>query len=292
MALSPHRALPFSWALALTMPAAPALAQQWVAPPIRTMPGTTIPYPSVYVPPPVHTQPGFIHSQALPTHLVADPTAPGQILGSTPYELLPPPYKKYANEFVAVDELRVINPWNGEVVRSSIQPRQGVYQRPLKREEFYRLIGGDELGQEYAAREGRRNRFIVGGAVSMSLGGILAIVGGTMAMIAAISPTDPKTGKCGPYESMCYSQGTLIGFGVMAGVGTAGLISGMVVLLSGATQKPDPVEPDEARRLAAQYNQGLRQQLGLTPPTTPIPPAGSLAPPPVASDPASPPPGL
>lgn len=54
MALSPHRAMPFSLALALTMPAAQALAPQWVAPPIRTMPGTTIgltPPPAPAAPP-------------------------------------------------------------------------------------------------------------------------------------------------------------------------------------------------------------------------------------------------
>ena len=65
----------------------------------------------------------------------------------------------------------------------------------------------------------------------------------------------------------------------------------MVVLLSGVTQKPDPVEPDEARRLAALYNQGLRQQLGLTHRRCPSP-AGSLAPPPAAPRSRKSPPGL
>lgn len=293
MSIVDRKTLSLSVGLALAFPTAQAWAQQWIAPPIRTMPGTTIPYPNTYVPPPVHVQPGLMQTQALPTQLVPDPTAPAQVLGSMPYEALPPAYKKYANEFVAVDELRVVNPWNGEVMRTSIQPRQGIYQRPLKREEFYRLIGGDELGSEYASREGRRTRFIVAGAVTLSLGGVLAIVGGTMAMVAALSPTDPKTGRCHPYEPMCFSQGSLIGFSVMAGAGVAGLISGMVVLFHGVGQKPDPVEPDEARRLAAGYNQALRQQLGLTPASPrpqAAPPEDSLPPPPAAAP--APPPGL
>ena len=181
------------------MPAAQAQAQQWVAPPIRTMPGTTIPYPNVWhVPPPVHTQPGFMQSQALPTHLVC-PTRPRQGRSWAVRRLSCCHRRtKVRQRIVAVDELRVINPWNGEVVRSSIQPRQGVYQRPLKREEFYRLIGGDELG---ASTQRVRVVAIASSSVARSRcrwEASLAIVGGTMAMIAAFSPIDPKTGRCGP----------------------------------------------------------------------------------------------
>lgn len=299
MSICHRKTLSFSLALALAIPAGSVWAQARVAAGNRLLSVVPAAYVPAYTPPPYHppVQPApMVQVQPLPTQSVPDPTAPAQVLGNTPYEMLPPAYKRYANEFVAVDELRVVNPWNGEVMRTSIQPRQGIYQRPLKREEFYRLIGGAELGREYADRESRRTRFIVGGAVTLSLSGVLAIVGGTMAMIAALSPTDPKTGRCPPYEATCFTQGSLIGFSVMAGVGVAGLISGMVVLFSGVAQKPDPVEPDEARRLAAGYNQSLRQQLGLTPSAPPpqaAPPAGTLPPAPAeAPTPPAFPPGI
>lgn len=291
MSILDRRTLSFGLSLALALPAGSAWAQARVVTGNRLLSVIPAAYVPAYTPPPyrpVVMPTPVVQLQPLPTQVVPDPTSPAQVLGNTPYEMLPNSFKRYANEYVAVDELRVVNPWNGEVMRTSIQPRQGIYQTPLKREEFYRLIGGDELGSEYVARESRRTRFIVGGAVTLSLSGVLAIVGGTMAMIAALSPVDPKTGKCGPYDTTCYTQGSLVGFSVMAGVGTAGLIAGMVVLFSGVGQKPDPVEPAEARRLAAGYNQALRQQLGLTTPAA-APPA--VAPPP-APEAQSPPPGL
>ncbi len=256
-----------------------AEAQHWVPPPVAVMPGTHIPYPSTYIPAPVQSNIYGMPGMAPGMQLVPDPANPRRYLGAGPPESYGPGQRQYASRFISLDETRMINPWNGEVMRSSIQPNEGIYQRPLELRDFYQRIGGKELEDSYVSRRKTRSGLIGAGIVGLSVGGALSIVGGTLFLMAALDSPDPKTGRCTISPVGCR-YGNKVGYGTMMGVGLALMIGGGISLPIGVAYKADPIPASEARQLTDEYNQSLRRQLGLSPrapaaqpPSPPPPPA-------------------
>lgn len=241
-----------------------AHAQQWVPPPVAIMPGTHIPYPPTYIPPPVQS-----HVYSSPTFMpgmqtVPDPANPRQYLGAVPPERFTPAQRQYASRFISLDEIRMINPWNGEVMRTQVQPTEGIYQSPLALQDFYYRIGGKEIGDSFVSRRRTRRGLIGAGVVGLSVGGVLSIVGGTLFMMAALDSPDRITGKC-TYSLVGCQTSVRRGYGAMMGVGLGLLIGGAIALPIGVSHKADPISASAARQLTDEYNQELRQQLALSP---------------------------
>ncbi|MBL9007485.1 MAG: hypothetical protein JNJ46_24725 [Myxococcales bacterium] len=269
--------------------AAPSVTHaQWIQQP-GLQPGTSIPYPPQYVPPP--TLPSPILMQPQPTQVVSDPLAPSSFLPAVPFETLSPVHKAYAQEFIALDELRVLSTWNGEVLRSSILPRQGIFQKPLPRAEFYDRIGGETLRSQYVSRSRQKIGLIAGGATGAGVGLLMAAISGVL-LPTVLFNTDiaRKEGKCPVYAPGGCGNRAIAAQATVLGIGSALLITGTVLFIAGLVKTADPIETPEARRLTMAFNEALRQRLGITHPAQMTPasvadkpgtgtPASQLSPP-------------
>lgn len=143
--------------------------------------------------------------------------------------------------------------------RPRFAPYQGVYHRPLKPEEFYAAVGRPDYAEQYLAKRRRRIGLIAAGGALMGAGAIALGVGTGVFIATNVNPTI-VCGFTGPCTTPSYNPTPLyIGLGIFA-FGAAG---GLTLLLVGVLQNPHPVPLQEAHRLADEYNQGLRQQLGL-----------------------------
>ena len=254
-------------------------AQQWIQP-SGLQPGTSIPYAPQYIPPQVQPQP--IVMQPQPTQVVPDPLAPASFVSGVPYDQLSPAHRAYAQQFIAVDELRVLSAWNGEVVRSSILPRQGIFLKPLPLAEFYDQVGGEPLRSQYVSRSRQKTGLIAGGATGAGVGLLMTAISAVLLPTAIIN-TDiaRKEGKCPSYSPGGCGNSAIAVNATVLGIGGAALVAGTVLFIVGLAKTAEPVEAPEARRLTMAFNLALRQRLGITSP------AQMAAPTPLADKPAT-----
>ena len=247
-------------------------AQRWFQPP-GLHPGTSIPYAPQFIPSAAPSQP--ILTQAQPMQVVPDPLMPASFVSAVSYDQLSPAYKVYALEYIAVDELRVLGPWNGEVLRSSIMPRQGILLKPLPLAEFYDRVGGELLRREYVSRSRQKTGLIAGGATAIGVGMVMATVGGVF-LPMAISDTNTarRDGKCPTYAPGGCGSAAIDANATVLGIGSALVIAGIALFSVGLAKTTAPIEAPEARLLTMAFNQALRQRLGITSPaqlTVPAP---------------------
>ncbi len=149
--------------------------------------------------------------------------------------------RTYRQQAIHFDELAVItgNQYGISTSLSSL-PRRGEMNELIETEDFFRIVGRDDLADHYLHRQH------VGKVVAV-VGG-LAVLGGSVAMIASV------VGSSGGN----INDSLLIGGGVVAGVGTIVMPIGIFVYATA-----NPVGANEAKSMAAQYNAQLRQRLHL-----------------------------
>lgn len=169
------------------------------------------------------------------------------------------PQQIFDSKYIGFAEL-ITGSLNGRrSMRPRFAPYQGVYHRPLKPEEFYAAVGRPDYAEQYLAKRRRRIGLIAAGGALMGAGAIALGVGTGVFIATNVNPTI-VCGFTGPCTTPSYNPTPLyIGLGIFA-FGAAG---GLTLLLVGVLQNPHPVPLQEAHRLADEYNQGLRQQLGL-----------------------------
>lgn len=163
---------------------------------------------------------------------------------------------------------------NTVVVSKNLHPVKGKYREPLPHASFYEHVGRDDLASKYKARRGARIGLYAGGATLAAIG----TIGGTILMVRGITGADctNEIGNDAVYD-MCNEQAeerTAQGLrqgGILLGVGLGG---GLVMMMTAAFIKPHPVDMAEARKLADQYNEGLRERLELPKNVTVSPTAG------------------
>ncbi len=154
---------------------------------------------------------------------------------------------EYEKKYVWFEDGAFVNVYGGVVSRFSVA-YQGKSRVPLEGEAFYQAIGRTDLADSYRARSGTR--------LGLLLGGGAVTLGGTAMMLGGIG------GRCvrenaASYDCLQREHQELLIPGIL--LGTAGAVA-MVV---GAALQSHPVEVLEARRLAEEYNEKLKGELGL-----------------------------
>jgi hypothetical protein len=165
----------------------------------------------------------------------------------------------YDQRFIGFDDFGVVDPDTG-AFHTVTQLYEGKYKKPLAAPEFYRLVGREDLAQEYARRDTRRNALMGAGLVVL-LGTAVA----SSAVALGGQPDPCPTGFDFAAFNACVSRQSDDGHSRMvtaAAIGVGGAIFGAVLFIAGLTTNPNPVDLVQMRMLADQYNQKLKQQVG------------------------------
>jgi hypothetical protein len=132
-------------------------------------------------------------------------------------------------------------------------PYRGELNQEIEPQEFYKLVGHPELGESYDSRR---------------KGGIAAAVAGTGLMVGGLIYLSANTGiNCDIGSSnfdMCLADHDRA-FHQAAFVSTALVIVGGGAFVVGLYfyRHPHPISETEAKDMAAEYNNGIRRNLGL-----------------------------
>lgn len=126
-------------------------------------------------------------------------------------------------------------------------PVQGKNGRVLEDESFYEVVGQPELADRYRSRDAWKT--------GLTWGGVAAGIGG----LALAFPAMTASSDCDVVDASCRNKGN-----VLLGVSIGLMSVGTLAFLVGNGMNPHPVDLDEARGLADQYNDKLKKDLGLS----------------------------
>jgi hypothetical protein len=170
----------------------------------------------------------------------------------------------YDRDFVGFEDVYYAHASGSTVVvGKSIAPYRGTYKEPLQGVRFYDHIGRDDLAKKYKRRRATRAGLVGGGAAALVIG----VSAGLAIMLRGVRVGDCPSGvddpvgrdRCEAEQEDTRSQNLRKGgilMGTLGGIGFVAMMAGMMV-------KPHPINEPEARRLADEYNQGLRDRVGL-----------------------------
>jgi len=120
----------------------------------------------------------------------------------------------------------------------------GKYRSTVKEDDFFRLVGRNDLASSYDNRSAAR--------LGLAMGAVAIVVGTALYSVLAScdrSLSDPR------FTDDCVKDHTKMYVGVIGGsVAVAMMFGGYMI-------DPHPVDAPEMRRLADEYNQGLRRSL-------------------------------
>jgi len=131
---------------------------------------------------------------------------------------------------------------------------RGPDHHPIDEGAFYRIVGREDLLARYEHRSRIRIGVAVGSGVLLLGGSILATLTEMMERGAqgVVACASPGCGQLPPSQSISPVWGLTI-----AGTGLIGLVIAHYI-------NPTPVDADEADRLARDYDESLRDRLGVT----------------------------
>jgi hypothetical protein len=160
--------------------------------------------------------------------------------------------EEYDKNFLGFDEGTAVS-HHGTILSWSTA-YQGKYRRPLEGDEFYRIIGRDDLVTAYGANRTKR--------IGITVAGVAIVVAvPAIAFLTRSQRTCPSFPAAGWFE--CRSANQDADFrAAMISVGGA-VVGTSVVIYGLAAVKLHPVDGAEARRLGDEYNQKLKGRLGL-----------------------------
>ncbi len=149
------------------------------------------------------------------------------------------------------DYLTVTANQYGAHVGTASAPVQGKHAKPLEGASFYEVVGQPELASSYRTRNAWKQ--------GLFWGGLVTGIGGAVLLYPALTAgleCDFGDAKC--EDDADARRPMLLGTSIgLMGVGT-------IAYLVGAGLNAHPVELDEARRLADEYNGKLKKDLGLS----------------------------
>ncbi|MCK5689167.1 hypothetical protein KAI87_07850 [Myxococcota bacterium] len=179
--------------------------------------------------------------------------------------------KEYEERALWFKDMLVMNKKVGARMDRWSRPVKGTYREPLSWTEFYEAAGRPELADEYQSKRITR-------ILSFTLGGTAIAVG-----VLVTSWGVNKTNGVGDYDecrndysivSLEYDECKYVAdaqaiddaetykYVPAAGLGT--MAFGGLLMLVGGLGGGQPVEPREARRIADEHNEKLREELGLS----------------------------
>lgn len=165
--------------------------------------------------------------------------------------LTPEAKAEYLEKYFAVGDQLVITvtPHHAKV-DTSFQIYRGKYRKKIDEDDFFREVGRPDLAESYVNRRILKWG-LVGGGLAIVIGGIAL---GASKAGCSVSPGDPR------FVDLCVNNDSpLI-------IAATGFVVGGALAAGGAfLVNPHPVEADEIRRLADDYNGALRRKLSSPP---------------------------
>jgi hypothetical protein len=160
--------------------------------------------------------------------------------------------EEYDRGYVGFDEVTGLT--HHGTLLSFTTPYQGKYRRPLPDDEFYRVIGRDDLVAAYQSNRSKRTAIIAAG-VAIGVGVPL------IAYLTRSQKSCPPLGDPGWWDCTDSNSSADLRAGMIS---VAGLATGLVVAWIGvASVQLHPVDGAEGRRLGDEYNKKLKARLGL-----------------------------
>ena len=133
---------------------------------------------------------------------------------------------------------------------------QGKDMKPLEGSAFYERVGRSDLALAYQRKQGLKVGLTATGGIFFGLGVLVEVVALAAASSGGCSSSTYFGCIGSRIEADAAGKVALIGLGLIAG-GTGLLVGGFVI-------NPNPVSDAEARRLVDEYNQRLKERLGVS----------------------------
>ncbi|HVE82071.1 MAG TPA: hypothetical protein VND93_04465 [Myxococcales bacterium] len=154
--------------------------------------------------------------------------------------------QKYDEQYIWFADLTGVNQY-GQVVGTWSFAYEGKYQKLLTMDQLLIKVGRQDLARDYAAKNSQKSLLVItGGAALIASGGLLPL-----ALLSACAAKSAQNYDCVRYD---WTNTALVG-GLAAG--------GLGLMIWGFGIKM-PVEPVEVRKMADEYNQKLKRDLGLS----------------------------
>lgn len=131
---------------------------------------------------------------------------------------------------------------------------QGRYRKQVDEDDFYREVGRNDLAATYRTRRAVRWGLMGAGGAILLGGAVYAFSSSSSTGECSAKPGDPN------FREVCIDRPSR---SMRREVGTAMVVVPLAIGLfaGGVFLNPRPVEPDELRRLADEYNVALRRRL-------------------------------
>jgi hypothetical protein len=164
---------------------------------------------------------------------------------------------QYDEQYIGFEERTVVTVMSGVgMVSNWSKPVLGKYRKPLHYEDFYKMVERPDLASSYETRRAVRIGFWAAGIATIAVTTAVAI--GSLASrdsCDSVGVSSPKFSTCVEESGAKLESAVKVAL-IGGGVGT------LLVLVPFAIN-PQPIEPDEARRLADGYNEKLKAKLGI-----------------------------
>lgn len=146
--------------------------------------------------------------------------------------------KRYDREYVWFES------WAGVGGKAWMTPYRGKGRKSIDGSEFYEIVGRPDLASDYRTGRAWRTGFKVGSGVLLAGGLVFA----GMSLFHWVSCDE---GACDDAKNELIIGGGLLG-------------GSLAMNLVGSAIHPHPITSDEARRMADEYNDQLKKELGLS----------------------------
>ncbi len=180
----------------------------------------------------------------------ATPTAPPSDAAPPARESAPrSAQREYDDKRIGFELVPYVSGTKGSVSTTLASvPTLGRYKTPLLGVEFYEVIGREDLASAYRARNIRRGVFMFSGMALMIGGGLWVFT----------APSPDVHSSFDEFSRRMSAQDDAARTGAIIAAG------GLLVFGVGAFTNPHPVDVAEMRRLADEYNERMRNTLGLS----------------------------
>ena len=214
-------------------------------------------------------------------------TQPAATYAPASEQVSPDAIERYRQNYIWFEDWVAVNAQTGAFISSWSVPYMGKYKEPLKGEKFYEYAGRPDLAEQYRQKNRKKKTMLFTGLGISAVGATLTFIGmGITAKARSehelVSEFDFETecdidGYSYDEERQCRrdaadaaqaaedqkeEDGEKKGLIFMA---TGGLMvaAGLTLSVIGLAKKAHPVRPEEARRIADDYNTNLKRELGI-----------------------------
>lgn len=186
-------------------------------------------------------------------HAVRDMRALVLLVALTSTAFAQDPRQQFDDQALGFEDTIVFNAYNGMIMNRYSDPVVGRYRRPIKWNDFYTMVGRQDLASKYSTRRATK--------IGLGVAGGLALVASFGAIAAGVVVNDATFKSCldMPMHGYCPTTTSVAGYaagGVLMGAGFISVLLAIVL-------PRQPAQAWETRQMAEGYNQRLAASLGL-----------------------------